>query len=82
MSPTWPKTVFIKKTWIFSKTVDQSHKKNPPNRRKVQNCNEAMPFFQCITGSFSEKKNLCAISLTGPRTAFTKKPLIFSKTVD
>ena len=66
----------------FLKNSRLNSQKNPLNRRKVQNCNETMPFFQCITGSFSEKKNLCAISLAGPRKAFTKKPLIFSKTVD
>ena len=55
MSPTWPKTVFIKKTWIFSKTVDETQKENPPNRRKVQNCNETKPFFQWQTASFLEK---------------------------
>ena len=63
----------------FFKNSRLNSQKNPLNRHKVQNCNEAMPFFQSITGSFSEKKNSFAISLTGPRTAFTKKTIDFLK---
>ena len=66
----------------FLKNGRLNSQQNPPKRRKVQNCNEAMPFFQCITASVSEKKILFAISLTGPKTAFTKKTLIFCKRVD
>ena len=43
---TWPKTVFTKKTLIFSKTVDLNSHKNALNQCKTLNCNETKQFFQ------------------------------------
>ena len=52
---TWPKTVFTKKTLIFSKTSRLNSHKNALNQCKTLNCNETKQFFKRITASFSEK---------------------------
>ena len=52
---TWPKTVFTKKTLIFSKTVELNSHKNALKQCKTLNYNETKQFFQRITASFSEK---------------------------
>ena len=48
----------------------------------LQKCIESKLFFQRKTASFSPKNILFPITLTGPKTLFTKKTLILSTTVD
>ena len=73
--------VFKKKIDFLKNSRLNSHK-NALKKRNVQKCNETNQFYQWITASFSEKSMLYTIKLTWPKEVFTKKTLIFSKTVD